>query len=316
MTGISREEYYLNSNCWIWKGFEISWHVKGDHNKYPILLLHGFGASGAHWRNNINFYVKKGFIVYSLDLLGFGNSAQPGIKEINRLDNGVWCDQIIDFINEIIRPHNSEKIILIGNSLGSLVALTCAVEVPNQILGMIASPLPDRVNGKYTKSTKKSYFHKFKFLFIKLFFLLIPLELILYLVNKTGLIELGLRAAYNKQNKVDNELIQIIKNPARRKTAARALRAMSIGMSMRNEKLKSSYLLSIMDKIDRFPFLLVWGEKDSFIPLFLGKMIANLYSWVELKIIPNSGHCVHDEDHIKFNRISYTWIKRLREFKQ
>ena len=68
--------------------------------------------------------------------------------------------------------------------------------------------------------------------------------------------------------------------------------------------------------MDKIPFLLIWGEKDNFIPLFLGKMIANLYSWVELKIIPNSGHCVHDEDHIKFNRISYSWIKRLREFRQ
>ena len=315
MTYISVEDYYLNSNSWMWRGFNTSWHIKGHKNKYPILLLHGFGASGAHWRKNINYFAEKGFIVYSLDLIGFGNSAQPGIKEINKLDNGVWCDQVLDFINQIIRPNNSEKIILIGNSLGSLVALTCAVKAPSEIQGMIASPLPDRVTPKHNKSGFKSNINKFKFILTKLFFLLTPLELILFIVNKAGLIELGLKVAYHKQTKIDKELIKIIKEPARRSTAARSLRAMSIGMATRNDKLKSTYLLDIMNRMDKIPFLLIWGEKDNFIPLFLGKMIANLYSWVELKIIPNSGHCVHDEDHIKFNRISYNWIKRLRESK-
>ena len=314
MSGISIEDYYLNSDFWIWRGFKISWHVKGLKNKYPLLLLHGFGSSGAHWRNNINFFEEKGFIVYSIDLIGFGNSEQPGIKQIRKLDNGIWCDQVTDFISEIIRPHNSEKVILIGNSLGSLVALTCAVSIPEEVSGIIASPLPDKINSSYSIETFKPNLYKFKSLIFKLFFLLMPLELILFVVNKTRLIEFGLRAAYNKQNKVDQELIKIIKRPVSRKTAAKSLRAMSIGMSVRKDNLKASYLLNLMNKTQRIPFLLIWGEKDSFIPLFLGKMIAKLYSWVELKIIPDSGHCVHDEDHKKFNKISYDWIKKLRDF--
>ena len=110
------------------------------------------------------------------------------------------------------------------------------------------------------------------------------------------------------------ELINIIKKPVMRKTAARSLRAMCIGMSIRNHKLKANYLLQVLCEIERIPLLLIWGEKDNFIPLFLGKRIANFYSWVELKIIPKSGHCVHDEDHEKFNEISYQWINDLKIF--
>ena len=308
------EEYYLNENYWDWNGFKIAWNLKGNIKNQPILLIHGFGACSAHWRNNINFFKDKGYSVYSIDLLGFGNSDQPGIGEVGTLDNGIWCDQVSDFIKEIIRPYNSMKIVLIGNSLGSLVALTCAVSIPDQILGVIASPLPDQIIIKKKHFKIIPLFRKIKNNLIKIFFVFIPIELILFLVVKLKVITFGLLSAYYKKEKVDKELINIIKKPVLRHTAARSLRAMCIGMSTRNDKLKATYLLNVLCKIEKMPILLIWGEKDNFVPLFLGKRIANLYSWVELKIIPKSGHCVHDEDHEKFNEISYQWINDLKIF--
>ena len=304
-----------NNKYWKWNGFKIAWNVKGEGNIIPIVLIHGFGASSSHWRNNVKFFVKRGFAVYSLDLLGFGKSEQPGIKTINKLDNGIWCDQVTDFIKEIIRPENSNKIILIGNSLGSLVALTCAAYFPEEISGVIASPLPDQIN--LSPLIKKGRFrcHKLKIKLVKLFFILAPLKIILFLIIKLGFINLGLKAAYFKKNKIDQELINIVKEPALRKHAARSLRAMCIGMSIRTDKLRASYLLNLLNNSQKIPLLLIWGQKDNFIPLFIGKKIAKYYSWVELKIIPNSGHCVHDEDHLLFNKISYQWIKNLNLFK-
>ena len=206
------------------------------------------------------------------------------------------------------------KIVLIGNSLGSLVALTCAVSIPDQILGVIASPLPDQIIFKKKYFKIIPLFRKIKNNLIKIFFVFIPIELILFLVVKLKVITFGLLSAYYKKEKVDKELINIIKKPVLRHTAARSLRAMCIGMSTRNDKLKATYLLNVLCQIEKMPILLIWGEKDNFVPLFLGKRIANLYSWVELKIIPKSGHCVHDEDHEKFNEISYQWINDLKIF--
>ena len=314
MKTINKSAEGKESNYWNWNGFKIFWSVKGKENTNPMILLHGFGASSKHWRRNSYYFAKKGYSVYLIDLIGFGNSAQPGLKEIEKLDNGVWCNQVSDFIKQVIRPKTSKKIILIGNSLGSLVALTCAVYLENEILSVIASPLPDPLVIRKKKSKLNSIFEKFKTKLIKIFFRLFPLEIVLFLINKLGIIEIGLHSAYFKKDHIDKELINIVRKPVLRKTAARSLRAMCFGMSTRGDKLKASYLLEKLSHSKKVPFLLLWGEKDNFIPLFLGKKIANFHRWVELKIIFNSGHCVHDEDPSLFNKISYEWIRDLKTY--
>ena len=314
MNPIYKSEEEDESYYWNWNGYKIFWTLKGKENTNPMILLHGFGASSKHWRRNSYYFAKKGYSVYSIDLIGFGNSAQPGLKEIEKLDNGVWCNQVSDFIKQVIRPKTSNKIILIGNSLGSLVALTCAVYLENEILSVIASPLPDPLEIRKKVSKLNSIFEKFKTKLIKIFFRLFPLEIVLFLINKLGIIEIGLHSAYFKKDHIDKELIDIVRKPVLRKTAARSLRAMCFGMSTRGDKLKASYLLEKLSHSKKVPFLLLWGEKDNFIPLFLGKKIANFHRWVELKIIFKSGHCVHDEDPSLFNKVSYEWIRDLKTY--
>ena len=301
-------------NYWNWKGIKVCWSVSGENNEIPIIFLHGFGANRKHWRNNIEFFAKRNCASYSLDLIGFGDSDQPGIRQIGKLSNEIWCNQVKDFISQVIRPKNSEKVILIGNSLGSLVALTCAVSLEDQIATVIASPLPDQIHEYKRSITKKSLFKKFQDEFIKIFFIFFPLEIILFLITKLGVIKLGLYSAYFKKENIDSELVDLITKPVLRKTSARSLRAMCIGMSSRDEKFQASHLLRKLSASKKVPFLLIWGEKDNFIPLFVGKKIANFHRWVKLKIVSNSGHCIHDEDPSVFNRISYELIRDLKTF--
>ena len=303
---------FKNCNYWNWNGFKVAWFVENENKNTPILFLHGFGASSYHWRKNIKSFAKEGYAVYSIDLLGFGKSDQPGIKEIGKLDNGIWCDQITDFITEIIRPINSKKIVIIGNSLGGLVALTCAVSIPEEISGIIVSPLPDPVSLNLNNAENKQKFKTLKINIIKFFLKLLPIEIILFVINRFGLINYFLNLAYEKKHSIDKELITIVTTPSRRPTASKALRAMCLGMATRSNKLKSSFLLKIISEAKKVPFLLIWGEKDKFIPLIYGKRIAKLYQWVELKVIASSGHCVHDEDDHLFNTISKNWIKELK----
>ena len=276
-----------NPNYWNWNGFKICWSVIGESNEIPIIFLHGFGASRKHWRNNLGYFAKRNFASYSLDLIGFGDSDQPGVREIGRLNNEIWCNQVKDFIEQVIRPKNSEKVILIGNSLGALVALTCAVSLEEQIAKVIASPLPDQFQENKKKIINKPLFENLKDRFITIFFIFFPLEIILLLITKLGVIRLGLNSAYFKKENIDNKLIDLVTKPVLRKTAARSLRAMCIGMSLRDEKFHASYLLRKLSATKKVPFLLIWGDKDNFIPLFLGKKIANFHRWVKLKIVSN-----------------------------
>jgi len=314
MNPYRKKENITFSNYWIWNGFKISWSVTGEDNEIPIIFLHGFGANQKHWRNNLEYFAKRNCASYSIDLLGFGDSDQPGIRQIGKLNNEIWCNQVKDFIKEVIRPKNSRRVILIGNSLGSLVALTCAVLYEDQIEKVIASPLPDQMKLSKKKITIRPLFKKLKDNFIKIFFIFFPLEIILFLITKLGVIKLGLNSAYFKKDNIDRELIDLVTKPVLRRTSARSLRAMCIGMSSRGEKLQASYLLRKLSASKKVPFLLIWGDKDNFIPLFVGKKIANFHRWVKLKIVSNSGHCIHDEDPSVFNRISYEWIKDLKTF--
>ncbi len=309
-----KEEDINFPNYWYWNGFKICWSVSGEDNEIPIIFLHGFGASRKHWRNNLEFFAKRNFASYSLDLIGFGDSDQPGIRQIGRLNNEIWCNLVKDFIAQVIRPKNSRKIILIGNSLGSLVALTCAVLFEDQIEKVIASPLPDQIHVNKKQSKIRPLFKKLRDRFIKIFFIFFPLEILLFLITKLGFIKLGLNSAYFKKDNIDRELIDLVTKPVLRRSSARSLRAMCIGMSSRDEKFQASYLLRKLSASKKVPFLLIWGEKDNFIPLFIGKKIANFHRWVKLKIVSNSGHCIHDEDPSVFNRISYEWIRDSKTF--
>jgi len=300
-------------NFWTWNGFKIAWFVENEKENNPLIFLHGFGANSNHWRKNIKSFAKNGYAVYAIDLLGFGKSDQPGIKEIGKLDNGIWCDQVIDFINEIIRPISTKKIVIIGNSLGGLVALTCAATIPEEISGIIASPLPDPIGIKINYSENKLNFKSLRYKFLRLFVTLLPIEFILFVIDRFNLIYYFLNFAYKKKEYIDKELFNIISLPSKRSSAARALRAMCLGMATRSNKLKSSFLLKVISKVKRVPFLLIWGEEDNFIPLNYGKRIAKLFPWVELKVISNSGHCVHDEDPQLFNKISKEWIEELKK---
>jgi len=160
----------------------------------------------------------------------------------------------------------------------------------------------------------KDYLKNLNDKFLEIFFIFFPLEIILFLITKLGVIKLGLNSAYFKKDNIDRELIDLVTKPVLRITSARSLRAMCIGMSSRDEKFQASYLLRKLSASKKVPFLLIWGEKDNFIPLFVGKKIANFHRWVKLKIVSNSGHCIHDEDPSVFNRISYEWIRDLKTF--
>ena len=175
-------------NYWTWNGFKIAWFVENENDDKPLIFLHGFGANSNHWRKNIKNFANNGYAVYCIDLLGFGKSDQPGIREIGKLDNGIWCDQVVDFINDIIRPINSNKVIIIGNSLGGLVALTCAVLIPEEISGIIASPLPDPISLKINVSENKSKFKSIKYKILRLFVSLLPIEFLLFVINRFKLI--------------------------------------------------------------------------------------------------------------------------------
>jgi len=285
-------------HLWQWQGWNCHWRVCGPQGGQPILLLHGFGASSGHWRHCAPQLVDLGWRVYGLDLLGFGASDQPS----RPLDNRLWGLQVSAFLNQVV----GSPAVLVGNSLGALTALTAAVLTPSQIRAVVAAPLPDPALLREPPQRQVPWQRRWQRRLLWLVLHVLPLELIVPLIARTPLLKIGLQGAYLRPVGRDRELLRLIAAPARRPTAAGALRGMSLGMGCRPWRFTAPELLRKLQS----PMLLIWGRQDRFIPLAIGEKVASENPRLELAVIDECGHCPHDETPEQFLDVMLNWLDR------
>ena len=289
---------------WVWQGHGCHWRCLGPEHGPAVLLLHGFGASSAHWRRCAPLLAARGYRVFALDLIGFGASSQPGYHLSRPLDNRLWGRQVIGFVQEVVR----RPCVLIGNSLGGLTALTAALLQPELVQAVVAAPLPDPALMQPVPRRRPPGSRRRQRRLVVGLLRLLPLELIVPLISRTPLLRAGLQGAYRHSVAGDRELLQLIAAPARRSTAARSLRAMSIGMALRPRGATAPALLGQLN--GRLPLLLVWGRQDRFVPLAIGQTTANRHPWLSLRVIDATGHCPHDETPDDFLQAVLPWLDR------
>jgi len=276
--------------------------VLGDRSHPALVLIHGFGAASGHWRHNAGELAAAGWCVYAIDLVGFGASSQPGHRRDRPLDNRLWARQLQGFLEQVVQG----PAVLVGNSLGSLVAITCAVFFPVWVHGVVAAPLPDPTLLMPQRRRRRPWRRQAKRQLVVVLCRLLPLELLVPLIARTPLLDLGLRSAYSDQRAVDRELRRLIARPALRPRAARALRAMSIGMALRPHGATAAVLLEQM----RQPLLVLWGSHDRLVPPQISERLHCHKSDLELQLLPQLGHCPHDEKPDLFNRHVLGWLAR------
>ncbi|KAK9844137.1 hypothetical protein WJX81_005602 [Elliptochloris bilobata] len=95
----------------------------------PVVLVHGFGASGYHWRYTLPA-IAASCRVFAPCLLGFGWSDKP-LVEYNGYD--IWPRQLASFIKEVV----GEPAVLVGNSLGGYGAMATAARYPDLVRGVV-----------------------------------------------------------------------------------------------------------------------------------------------------------------------------------
>ena len=308
--------HWGESKYWSYKDLRVHFRVTGEGSNPPIVLIHGFGASSDHWRNNAEIFASEGFRVFGIDLIGFGKSEQNLQSKIKHLENQFWANQLASFLDEIVDIQKNGKVILIGNSLGALTAITTLSNRPELIKTIIAAPLPEPVFVNPIKFSFPNWLLKVKSFLIKIVFHLFPLKTLVNLISRTKLITFALQSAYFRSISNDTPLKRIVTVPAKRVNASKALRAMCIGMSNRPNSAKGP---SIIEKIqnlpNRPPILLIWGKQDKLIPIFLAKKLIKLHPWLKLTVVNEAGHCPHDELPKDFNQIVMKWLKNLKTSK-
>ncbi len=270
---------------WTWHGYEIGYCADGLENnvdKPAIVLIHGFGASVGHWRKNVPVLASE-TRVYAIDLIGFGASAQPKPSELAYTFE-TWGKLVVDFVREVV----GDRAILVGNSIGAVVAMQAAIYAPELIVktvlincslrllqeqNQLAMPWFKRVGVKVVQNILGNR------AIAKLFF---------DRVRQPRSIKQILSQAYIRQEAITDELIEILLKPAQNSNAVDVFMAfVRYSQGPRPED-----LLAILP----CEAIVVWGELDPWEPIDLGRKSFTRFGCVkEFIVLQNAGHCPQDE---------------------
>jgi pimeloyl-ACP methyl ester carboxylesterase len=111
----------------------LFYHVEGKGD--PIVLLHGFLASSQYFKQLRNNLASTHTVV-AIDLLGFGRSPKPASSQYT------YEDQVAA-VHTTLTHLGLQKFVLVGHSLGSLVAMRYVTTYPEQVtyLGLFNPPM-------------------------------------------------------------------------------------------------------------------------------------------------------------------------------
>ena|SRR5699024_170945 len=104
--------------------------TRGDKTDTAILLLHGIGADHLMWHLQMNFFANKGYFVIIPDLLGHGNT-----EYVSNITLEDWNQQILNIINF----YSVNKVIIVGVSMGGVIAQNFAINHEDKINQLILS---------------------------------------------------------------------------------------------------------------------------------------------------------------------------------
>jgi pimeloyl-ACP methyl ester carboxylesterase len=281
---------------WQWRGFDLCYTVLGEGQ--PLLLLHGFGATFAHWRNNIPALAAHGYRVYAIDLLGFGASEKPALDYSLEL----WREIIHDFWKDQIQ----QPMVVVGNSIGALLSLMVLAKYPDSasagILLNVAGGLnhrPDELNWPLRSIMS---------LFTKLVQSPIIGPALFNQVRQKHRIRNTLKQVYGDATAITDELVDIIYQPACNPKAQKVFASI---LSAPPGPRVSELLPHIQQ-----PLLVLWGEADPWTPIQGSRVFQEWAAGmkdpnIQIVPIPGAGHCPHDECPDIVNPLIANWLKTL-----
>ena len=281
---------------WYWRGWRVRYTyirpaTPAAQQQPPMLLIHGFGASLEQWRSNLRMWGQQRS-VYAIDLLGFGHSQKAAVI----LGAEFWQAQIYDFWQAVI----GQPIVLVGHSLGALVALTAAARHPAMVNRLILLTLPlarqELVSGwldRWARGVES------------LFATPLLLRPLFRLVRQSRVIRRVLTSIYQRPELLNDELVELFTRPTLERGAARTL------CYLVKSRTKAEFSAATADLLQQvsIPVLLLWGRQDNVLPIKWAQQILTSNPQITYQDISGVGHCLYDEAPDRIDEVIRTWLE-------
>lgn len=252
-------------------------HVEGGDIRYidegagdPLVLVHGIPTSSFLWRHMIKDLSAYGRVI-APDLPGFGFSDPP--------QNGDYSiSNYARLLESFLEALSIEPATLICHDYGGPIVMTYALRNPEKYKKLIIldtflhndlPPLP--------LSMKIAGIRPFGEIFMGLGG---------ESIARTGLMD----------GVTDNSLISedIVKRYYLPEGTPEKLNKTMLGTLRVDYEKDIGFIEKNIGTIEK-PTLIIWGDKDKFLPLYLGKRILQNIRGSKLEVIPNCGHFVPEE---------------------
>lgn len=217
---------------------------------HTIVLLHGWGLSGSSYPESVQLLTSKGFRVLSPDFPGFGES-----KELSK---SLHLSDYVSFLEGYLKKHSLKRPYIIAHSFGGRVALKYLEKHPDGAMRVVLTGVPG-----YRPVRARRYYP-------------------------------SLIAA-----KIGNALVAAIPVLHPFRTLLRRVLYNSVGArdyTRATKHLKQTFKNIVQTDLSRavgmmtLPTLLLWGDRDMVVPVFVPKKMRKNMKNARLHMIPDSGH--------------------------
>lgn len=260
-----------------------TWFFQEKGQGFPLVLLHGLGASSFSWRENIG-PLAQNFRVLAPDLPGHGRTPATVVPDF-RLET--LTRELLRLLDRL----GVRQAALVGNSLGGSLALLLARECPERFpaLGLLAPA------AALSRAPWIFYPLRLPLLGLAAAALLGP-----------WIVPLGLRLAYHRRDHITPEVVAGYAptfRPLANRLALRQLaRQVDFWPSARVEGLLRDL---------RQPVSLIWGEQDLILPATQASWLQHRLPQAEVHLLPGVGHAPQEEASGPVNEILIAFLARL-----
>lgn len=267
---------------------EIFIQEKGPEQGQPVLFVSGFFAWSGAWTQTLEEVSEQNFRAIALDLPPFGFSQSPANKDFSNLAQARRIKALIETLE-------LKSVILVGHSNGGSPAMETYFTKPELFKALV---LVNTGISMHTSNTKQSL--QTKLLRKILETRPINTAIAASTVANPSATKYALQKFIYDPQDASPETIAIYQQPFYAKGNTDSVSDWLPILVNTESSLASSE--NNYKNID-IQTNIIWGEKDTTVPLSQGEYLAQIIPNAQLHTIPNIGHIPHIEDNVQFNEV-------------